>query len=138
RAALPSRWPIELPDPQARKRRHPARDHAAAALARRRCVRLRQLRLENLRAFQSLDLDLDPGWNVFIGANGAGKTTLLEAAYLLSHARSFRGGPKDVLVRRGADGYSVFGRIDHGDVGSGLGLLRHDGVLEARVNGATV
>jgi len=101
-------------------------------------VRLRELRLSNLRAFASLEIGLDPGWNVFLGPNGAGKTTLLEAAYLLSHARSFRGGPKDVLVRRGADGYSVFGRIDHGDVGSGLGLLRHDGVLEARVNGATV
>jgi len=101
-------------------------------------VRLRELRLENLRAFASLEIGLDPGWNVFVGANGAGKTTLLEAAYLLSHARSFRGGPKDVLVRRGAEGYSVFGRVERGDVPIGLGLSRRDGALEARVNGGSV
>ena len=99
-------------------------------------MRLRELRLENLRAFASLEIGLAPGWNVFLGANGAGKTTLLEAAYLLSHARSFRGGPKDVLVRRGAEGYSVFGRVARGDIVDGLGLSRRDGLLEARVNGA--
>jgi DNA replication and repair protein RecF len=99
-------------------------------------VRLSQLRLENLRAFASLDLEPGPGWNVFVGANGAGKTTLLEAAYLLSHARSFRGGPKDVLVRRGTEGYSVFGRVERADACAGLGLARREGILEARVNGA--
>ena len=101
-------------------------------------MRLRQLRLENLRAFQSLDLDLDPGWNVFVGANGAGKTTLLEAAYLLSHARSFRGGPKDVLIRRGSDGYSVYGRVERAGASDALGLARSAGVLEARINGTPV
>jgi DNA replication and repair protein RecF len=101
-------------------------------------VRLRELRLENLRAFASLDIELAAGWNVFVGANGAGKTTLLEAAYLLSHARSFRGGPKDVLVQRGAGGYSVFGRVARPERMDGLGLSRREGVLEARINGATV
>lgn len=99
-------------------------------------MRLSQLRLENLRAFAGLTIDLDPRWNVFVGANGAGKTTLLETAYLLSHARSFRSGPRDVLVRHGAEGYSVFGRVDRdGGSSSGLGLSRHEGTLEARVNG---
>ena len=101
-------------------------------------MRLRELRLENLRAFASLAIELDPGWNVFVGPNGAGKTTLLEAAYLLSHARSFRGGPRDVLIRRGADGYSVFGRVERGANTVGLGLSRSEGALEARVNGTAV
>jgi DNA replication and repair protein RecF len=100
-------------------------------------VRLSELRLENLRSFASLEIGLAPGWNVFVGPNGAGKTTVLEAAYLLSHARSFRGGPKDVLVRRGADGYSVFGRVERREATDGLGLLRRDGTLEARINGTT-
>ncbi|HEV7490131.1 MAG TPA: DNA replication/repair protein RecF [Rhodanobacteraceae bacterium] len=101
-------------------------------------MRLRQLRLENLRAFQSLDLDLDPGWNVFVGANGAGKTTLLEGAYLLSHARSFRSGPKDVLIRRGSDGFSVYGRVERAGMSEALGLARAGGALEARINGTPV
>ena len=102
-------------------------------------MRLRQLRLENLRAFQSLDLELGPGWNLFLGANGAGKTTLLEAAYLLSHARSFRGGAKDVLVRHGTAGYSVFGSMESSEVSPiRLGLSRSAGRLEARVNGVPI
>jgi DNA replication and repair protein RecF len=101
-------------------------------------VRLRELRLENLRAFASLEVELYPGWNVFVGANGSGKTTLLEAGYLLSHARSFRGGPRDALIRRGAGGYSVFGRVERGAGAVGLGLSRREGALEARINGTVV
>ena len=99
-------------------------------------MRLRHLRLDHLRAFASIELDLAPGWNVFTGANGAGKTTLLEAAYLLSHGRSFRGGPKDALVSHGAPGFSVFGRIERvGGPPIGVGLSRQGGRLEARVEG---
>jgi DNA replication and repair protein RecF len=102
-------------------------------------VRLRQLRLENLRAFRSLDLELGAGWNVFLGANGAGKTTLLEAAYLLSHARSFRGGARDVLTRHGAGGYSVFGGMEGASASPvRLGLSRNAGRLEARVNNTSI
>ena len=102
-------------------------------------MRLQHLRLENLRAFPRLELDLDPGWNVFIGANGAGKTTLLEATYLLSHARSFRSGPKEGLVRHGATGYSIFGRLQgRGASPSAVGLARAGGRLEARVEGAEI
>ena len=102
-------------------------------------MRLRQLRLENLRAFPRLELDLDSGWNVFVGANGAGKTTLLEAAYLLSHARSFRSGPRDALIQRGAAGYSVFGVVEPGSGGAvGVGLSRVSGALEARIAGSAV
>ena len=103
-------------------------------------MRLQQLRLENLRAFERLELDLDPGWNVFIGPNGAGKTTLLEATYLLSHARSFRPGPKEGLVRHGATGYSVYGRLQATASAApiGVGLARAGGRLEARVEGAEI
>ena len=103
-------------------------------------MRLRELRLENLRPFERLELDLGSTWNVFVGANGAGKTTLLEAAYLLSHGRSFRTGPRDALIRRGSAGYSVFGVVESGDGGPslGVGLSRGPGTLEARIAGSTV
>jgi DNA replication and repair protein RecF len=102
-------------------------------------VRLVQLRLGNLRSFESLDLDLDPGWNVFVGPNGAGKTTILEAAYLLSHARSFRSGASAALTRRGADGFTVFGRVATAAGGSNnAGLARVAGALDARFDGESV
>ena len=102
-------------------------------------MRLAQLRLGNLRSFESLELDLDPGWNVFIGPNGAGKTTILEAAYLLSHARSFRSGASTALTRRGTDGFTVFGRVANAAGGlSNAGLARVSGSLEARLDGQPV
>ena len=42
---------------------------------------LTRIRFEQFTAFESLNLELSPGINVFIGANGTGKTHLLKAAY---------------------------------------------------------
>lgn len=42
---------------------------------------LTRIRLERFTAFQNLDLELNPGINVFIGANGTGKTHVLKVAY---------------------------------------------------------
>ena len=64
-------------------------------------MRLNRLHIENLRNIAALDVELKPGFNVFVGANGAGKSSILEAAYLLSHAQSFRAGSVDDLIRSG-------------------------------------
>lgn len=98
-------------------------------------MELGSLRIANLRLFERLELDLEPGWNLFLGANGAGKTTILEAAYLLSHGRSFRGGSRDALAREGAGGYSIYGEVDDAGVKRGLGIARQNGRVEARVAG---
>ena len=102
-------------------------------------MRLTELRLENLRRFEQLELTLHPGWNAFVGANGAGKTTLLEAAFMLSHGHSFRAGGRAGVQRDGSDGYSVFGQLE-GSAGDILrvGIARVDGRLIARVAGETV
>ncbi len=42
-------------------------------------MRLERLGLENFRAFESLDLDLHPQFNVLVGTNGTGKSSVLEA-----------------------------------------------------------
>jgi len=100
-------------------------------------MHLEELRLVDLRRFERLDLPLDPGWNQFVGGNGAGKTTVLEAAYLLSHGRTFRSGGRDGLVRQGAAGFSVFGvTVQRDGRSSRVGLARTAGRLEARLDGS--
>ena len=74
-------------------------------------MRLETLRIQGLRCLSQVELQLAPGINVFVGANGAGKTSVLEAAFLLSHVRSFRTGAKDALQQRGASELSIFSRI---------------------------
>jgi DNA replication and repair protein RecF len=115
---------------------------AGAYPARRRgpeidTVKLRELRLANLRNIESAQIELVPGLNIFIGPNGAGKTSILESAYLLSHARSFRTAQSDFLLRRGADELSVFGVLEHRAATTRLGLMRARGRWSARIEGET-
>jgi len=70
-------------------------------------VEIASLYLQDFRNYDALRLDLDPGLNVFVGQNAAGKTNILEAAYLLSTARSHRGGRDAEMVRWGQAGYSI-------------------------------
>ena len=102
-------------------------------------MRLETLRIQGLRSLSMVDLQLAPTINVFVGANGAGKTTILEAAFLLSHARSFRSGAREALQQRGAEGFSVFAHVQHADGSSNrLGLGRAAARWEARVDGLVV
>lgn len=102
-------------------------------------MQLTHLRIENLRLIEALDLDLSPGWNLFLGANGAGKTSLLEAAFLLSHGRSFRSAARDALTRRGTAGFSIYGELlKAGSMIQRAGIARAAGRLEARLNRETV
>lgn len=102
-------------------------------------MRLSELRIRDFRIVEDADIELGRGWNVFVGANGAGKTSVLEAAFLLSHGRSFRRGLRDSLSRIGSPGFSVFGRLHRADdVEYRLGLARRGGKLEARANAEVI
>ncbi|MEP6883029.1 MAG: DNA replication/repair protein RecF [Dokdonella sp.] len=102
-------------------------------------VRLAELRINDFRIIEEAEISLSPRWNVFVGANGAGKTSVLEAAFLLSHGRSFRRGLRDTLSRMGSAGFSIFGRIQRAGVNEHrLGLMRVGGKLESRCDTQSV
>ncbi|WP_430392131.1 DNA replication/repair protein RecF [Dyella sp. 20L07] len=100
---------------------------------------LESLRIRGLRCLDDASVPLTPGVTVFAGPNGAGKTSLLEAAFLLSHGRSFRSGAKDALLQRGAEGLSIFAELRHADGRTRrLGLGRQGARWEARIDGESV
>ncbi len=102
-------------------------------------MRLTTLRIQGLRCLSQVELKLAPAINMFVGANGAGKTSVLEAAFLLSHARSFRSGAKDALQQRGAAELSIFAELERADGRvSRLGLGRSTGRWDAKVDGIGV
>jgi DNA replication and repair protein RecF len=102
-------------------------------------MRLEQLRICALRCLTDVSVALDPAMNVFVGANGAGKTSVLEAAFLLSHARSFRSGAREALLQRGMTQMSVFAHVHCADGrASRLGLGRAGARWEARIDGESV
>lgn len=102
-------------------------------------MRLATLRIQGLRCLSNVELQLAPGINVLVGANGAGKTSVLEAAFLLSHARSFRTGARDALQQRGASELSIFAEMHYANGQTKrLGLGRSAARWEAKVDGTAV
>lgn len=101
-------------------------------------MRLVRLRAEHLRLFETVEFEPHPGLNVLTGANGAGKTSLIEAVYLLGYGRSFRAGPRDVVVQRGAEALTVFAEVESSDGLHRLGLQRSAKAWEGRVDGQPV
>lgn len=102
-------------------------------------MNLHTLRIQGVRCLTNVELELAPAINAFIGDNGAGKTSILEAAFLLSHAQSFRSGTREALVERGSLSLSVFAEVQHEDGRTGhLGLGRSAGRWVAKVDGCAV
>lgn len=102
-------------------------------------MRFERLRIQGLRCLTDVSVELGEGLHVFVGPNGAGKTSVLEAAYLLSHGRSFRSGAREALLQRGGSSLAVFAEA----VGTEgrrrrLGLGREGARWEARLDGADV
>lgn len=101
-------------------------------------MRLKRLYIRGLRCLQEVDIELSAGLNLFVGDNGAGKTSVLEAAFLLSHGRSFRSGPKEALTRRGDTRLELFAEVlpQSGDaLICRVGLGRTGARWQARLDG---
>ncbi len=65
-------------------------------------MNIQTLTLRDFRNYETAQLALAPGVNVFCGENAQGKTNILEAVGLLSTTRLFRSGQKRDAVRFGA------------------------------------
>ncbi len=62
------------------------------------------LTISDFRNIVETTIEPDPdGTTVITGLNGAGKTSVLEAIAYLSTLQSFRGTPREAMVRRGVD-----------------------------------
>lgn len=76
---------------------------------------VRHLALSDFRNYETLDVELVAGPNVFVGSNGQGKTNLVEAIGFLSTLGSHRVSTDAALVRQGQESAIVRARLEHGD-----------------------
>jgi DNA replication and repair protein RecF len=74
---------------------------------------LAELQLRQFRCFESLRVELAPGFNFFLGRNGQGKTSILEAACVLLRLQSQRSSSLAPVVRFGEQSFAVSGRIEN-------------------------
>ena len=82
---------------------------------------LHSLRLADFRCYRSLSLDLPVGLTLITGDNAQGKTSLLEAVCLLLRLQSPRTATPRELIRMGATGFGVAGRLGERELRHTLG-----------------
>jgi len=101
-------------------------------------LHINQLRIENFRNLELVELQPAQGLNYFFGENGAGKTSILEALYLISRGKSFRSVASEELIREGSDRFQVFLQSREGSEIHRLGLERSRKHWRARRDGQEV
>ena len=74
-------------------------------------MRLKKLRLENIRNHTGTSIDCSSSWNIFLGNNGEGKTTILEGISYLCFTKSFCAAQDATVLQMGKKGFTVFGEI---------------------------
>jgi DNA replication and repair protein RecF len=68
--------------------------------------------MTDFRVFSAATMEpAEEGTTVLTGANGSGKTTVLEAVAFLGSQRSFRGAPREAMIRNGAERGYVRGEL---------------------------
>lgn len=77
-------------------------------------MRVRHLSLVDFRNYETAELELQPGVNVFVGSNGQGKTNLVESLGYLSLLGSHRVSSDAALVRQGREAAFVRALLTHG------------------------
>jgi DNA replication and repair protein RecF len=95
-------------------------------------VHVRRLELVDFRSYERVDLDLEPGGNVFVGPNGVGKTNLIEALGYVATLASHRVATDVPLVRAGATAAVIRSTIVH----DGRELLVELEIVPGRANRA--
>ncbi|MDQ1551304.1 MAG: replication and repair protein RecF [Actinomycetota bacterium] len=78
-------------------------------------MRVAHLSLTDFRNYESAELDLIAGPNLFVGSNGQGKTNLVEALGYLSTLGSHRVSTDHAMIRSGCDSAIVRARLSNGD-----------------------
>ncbi len=79
-------------------------------------MRLKSLKLENFRNYESAEIEFSPGINIFIGDNAMGKTNILEAIYVLALTKSTRSGLDTDLIKLDTNKAIITGEVLHDDV----------------------
>ncbi len=92
------------------------------------------LTLSDFRNYESLDIELRSGPNLFVGSNGQGKTNLVESLGYLSTLGSHRVSSDQAMIRQGRDSAIIRARIAH----AGRELLAEVQLNRASANRAQI
>lgn len=100
---------------------------------------IESIQLKNFRNYESLELKLDQGTNIFYGDNAQGKTNILESAYLCGTTKSHKGSKDREIIRFGQEEAHIRMMVRKDEVSYKLDMhLRKNKSKGAAVNGLPV
>lgn len=74
------------------------------------------MKLNQVRNYDTVELEFDPGTNLFYGNNAQGKTNILESVYLCGTTRSHKGSKDKEIIRFGEEEAHICMNIKKSDV----------------------
>lgn len=75
-------------------------------------MKIKSLKLTNFRNYYSLEINLNPGINIFIGENGAGKTNILESIHVLALTKTNRDNLDSDMIKFNEEFLRIEGKIE--------------------------
>lgn len=97
---------------------------------------LEQLKINNFRNLQAVNLELNSGFNLILGTNGSGKTSLLEAIFFLSHGRSFKTNLSNRIINHHQNSFDIFAKINQNQNNYNVGIVKDKTAdLKLKING---
>ena len=98
-------------------------------------LRVKAIKLNNFRSYESFSLEEIGMLTVFVGPNAIGKTNVVEAIQLLTSLNSFRGSTVDQLVRKGEDSSLISMAVSDGNRELDVRLYLEGHSKKYRLNG---
>ena len=77
-------------------------------------MKIKSLKLTNFRNYHSLEIEFNPGINIFIGENGVGKTNILESIYVLALTKTNRDSYDNDMIKFQESLFRIEGKIESG------------------------
>lgn len=97
-------------------------------------MKIGRLQLKNYRNYKSMDIELSPSLNIFIGNNAQGKSNILESIFVLALTKSYINVKDQYLIYDGADFASLKATFSTGNVESNLEIIITDTVKKLKIN----
>ncbi len=78
-------------------------------------MRIKNIKLNNFRNYDELNISLDKGINIFYGDNAQGKTNIIEAIFVSSIGKSFRTNKDSELIKIGENSSNIEVEFENSD-----------------------
>ena len=102
-------------------------------------MKILTLQLNQFRNYRNLELEFDPGTNLFYGDNAQGKTNILESIYLCGTTRSHKGARDREMIRFESEDAHIRMEMEKADTEYRLDMhLKKNGAKGIAVNGVPV